>query len=109
MEQIFREISEGLGRFSKLIFSFPAVKGEKLPQKISLQTAQSKDENPLYYAEELIAEKCFHRSLSREDTVPYLQSRTEECRFRQINLFSEEGEISYRISKKGKISRSCSK
>jgi len=105
MERLFSELEQSLPSLSKIVLSAPAKKDSEHPQKILLQQILS-DGKIQFRAETHRENKVFHSSLSEEKVLPFLQKNLKEHAFRQINLFSSENEISFRISKKGKISRS---
>ena len=109
MQEILREIREGARLFVKMVFSAPAKKSPALSEKLSLTRAEENKNGTLFFAEEFIGTKAFHHSLTEEELIPFLTEKAEACRFRQVNLFSPEGEIAFRISKKGQISRSVNK
>ena len=89
---------------SKIVLSAPAKKDPELPFKIVL--VKKGDEMPMFAAEEFIGQKTFHKNLTFDALETYILEQSEACAFRQIGLFTREKEISFRISKKGKISRS---
>lgn len=89
---------------SKIVLSAPAKKAPELPSKIVL--VKKGNETPIFAAEEFIAPKTFHKNLSFDALEKYILEKNELCAFRQIGLFTREKEISFRISKKGKIARS---
>lgn len=89
---------------SKIILSAPGKKDPSLPFKVVL--VKKSDEFQSFSAEEFIGQKTFHKNLSPDALEGYLLKKVEECTFRQIGLFTQEKEISFRISKKGKIARS---
>ncbi len=101
---ILDEIRLQTPTLSKIILSAPAKKDASLPFKIVL--AKNSGEKNLFAAEEFIGQKTFHKSLNENQLDSYLLEKTENSAFRQIGVFTEEKEIAFRISKKGKIARS---
>lgn len=95
--------------YSKIIFSAPGEKSPSLPGKISLEKRQKKDGTAFYFAEIFRENKAFHQSLEADALLPFVQKVMESARFRQVNLFSLEGEVAFRISKKGKVSRTVNR
>ncbi len=107
MEKMFQEIRSCLHTLVKIVLSAPGSKNASGPERITLQKRIDRSGTALFSAEEKVGPKAFHKNLTPEDTLLYLQNALEESGFRQINLFSETGEVSFRISKKGKIARSA--
>ncbi len=105
MHEIFTEIQNEMQNLAKIILSNPAEKSNSLPEKISVQKKISKSGEILFSSEERIGAKAFHQNLSEKDLISYLQEKMASSAFRQIGLFTEEKEISFRISKKGKLLR----
>lgn len=91
---------------SKIILSAPGKKDASLPGKIVIVKKASEGSEPTFSAEEFIGQKAFHKSLPAKELPSYVTEKTQLCTYRQIGLFTEEKEISFRISKKGKIARS---
>ena len=104
MEKIFQEIREEK-HLVKIILSAPAKKGPSLPAKISLRKI-TKNGIASFSAEETVGNKAFHKTLSEEEMPLFVAEKLKELSFRQLGIFTEEKEISYRFSKKGKIARS---
>ncbi len=97
MEEILKEIEEALPLL--VVLSSPLKKDSALPVKITLR----KKEKNQYFAEEFIGTKAFHKTLSPEGLSAYIEEKMALSSFRQVGLFTEEKEIGFRISKKGKI------
>ncbi len=107
MEKIFQEIREEPS-IVKIVLSAPAKKDPSLPTKISLRKITKKDA-VTFSAEETVGTKAFHKTLPLEEMPLYVEEKLRDLSFRQLGIFTEEKEISYRFSKKGKISRSINK
>lgn len=105
MHEILNEVESQIETLSKIILSNPAEKNASLPDKISVQKKIQKNGEVHFFSEERIGPKAFHQNLSKEALSSYLNEKLSECTFRQIGLFTEEKEISFRISKKGKLLR----
>lgn len=105
MSELFEELERSLNVLNKIVFSSPGQKKEGLPEKITLQKQIKKDDSFVFLSESRVGNKALHRTLSPEEVLPFAQERMEAVLFRQVNLFSGEGEVAYRISKKGKVSR----
>ncbi len=95
--------------FSKIILSAPAEKSASVPAKIVLTQKRDRSGKIVFFAEEFKENKAFHKHLSPDRIGEYTESALAEARFRQVNLFTSEAEIGYRISKKGKISRTVNR
>ncbi len=104
MEKIFQELREEKN-LVKIILSAPAKKDPSLPSKISLRKI-TKNEKTSFSAEETVGTKAFHKTFSEEEMPLYIKEKLQDLSFRQLGIFTEEKEISYRFSKKGKIARS---
>jgi SAM-dependent methyltransferase len=109
MNEIIAEIQQAPEAFSKIIFSAPAKKAPETPNKISVEKRTRKDGAVEFFVERFVANKAFHSHLSSAELIPFAQNQLEEAEFRQVNLFSEAGEIAFRISKKGKVSRTVNR
>ncbi|MBQ4036508.1 MAG: SAM-dependent methyltransferase [Clostridia bacterium] len=103
LQQIVKEITESLPSLVKAVFSAP--RGSDLPRRIVLEKGEKMGES-LFFVEETRENKAFHRNLTEDEALSFLRETVEACAFRQINLFTSEKEIAFRISKKGKVSRS---
>ncbi|MBR5295392.1 MAG: SAM-dependent methyltransferase [Clostridia bacterium] len=104
MENIISEI-QNVPSLVKVILSAPAKKDPSLPTKITIR--RLKKQNQVFFsAEESVLPKAFHKTLSEENIGEYVKEKMLLSTFRQVGIFTEEKEISYRISKKGKICRS---
>ena len=103
MDEIFDQIAETKPLL--IVLSAPQKKDPLLPGKISLRKKEVKG-TLSYFAEELTEKKAFHKTLSPEEVPQYIKEKMALLSFRQIGLFDEEKEISFRISKKGKIAKS---
>ncbi len=106
LQQILDEIRSQENTLSKIVLSAPGKKDTDLPAKIVLVKKAKAETDFIFSAEEFIGQKAFHKALSRQELDGYISEKTALCAFRQIGLFTEEKEISFRISKKGKIARS---
>ncbi len=100
MEEILKEIENTLPLLT--VLSAPQKKDPSLPGKISIRKKEEEDKIR-FFAEEFIGKKAFHKTLSQEELFPYIKEKMLLSSFRQAGLFTEEKEISFRISKKGKI------
>ena len=109
MKEIIQELEQSPLAYSKIIFSAPGEKSPSLPGKISLEKRQKKDETDFYFAESFRENKAFHQSIEADALLSFVERVMEESRFRQVNLFSQEGEVAFRISKKGKVSRTVNR
>lgn len=105
MHEIISEIENEIETLSKIILSNPAEKDPSLPEKISVQKKMKKSGEASFLSEERRGPKAFHQNLSKASLSSYIEEKLSECAFRQIGLFTEEKEISFRISKKGKLLR----
>ncbi|MBE6712381.1 MAG: SAM-dependent methyltransferase [Ruminococcaceae bacterium] len=106
LRPVLEEISLQEKLLSKAVLSAPGKKDPALPFKIVIVKKEKGGDLPTFSAEEFIGQKTFHKSLSRKELDDYILEKSQLCAFRQIGLFTEEKEISFRISKKGKIARS---
>lgn len=106
LNSITDEIRLQRDTLSKIVLSAPGKKDASLPFKIVLVKKIKGGDLPTFSAEEFIGQKTFHKALPLEEIEAYITEKTELSAFRQIGLFTEEKEISFRISKKGKIARS---
>lgn len=104
MKNMMSELEREKSSLSRIILSSPEKKAS-LPEKISICGRLDKTGALSYLAEEQHGKKAFHKPLSPDEMPLYVEKALEEHRFRQVNLFSDLGEIAYRISKKGKVSR----
>ncbi len=109
MESIIAEIKAELDRVVKIILSAPGEKNPLLPEKITMQRTVTSSGTPSFRVEEFCANKAYHKTMSPDQVVELIQEKQTQASFRQINLFTEEKEISFRISKKGKIARSINR
>jgi SAM-dependent methyltransferase len=109
MQEILLEIKGCLSALAKIVLSAPGEKSPSLSEKILLVKAINKDGSPLFRAEEFRGNKTFHQSLSENQILSFIEEKCKENRFRQINLFTREQEISFRISKKGKVAKSINR
>ena len=105
MEEIFSEIRREGESLSRVVLSSPGKKGPDLPGKITLRKTLS-GAGYLFTAEEIRGEKAYHKSFSPDLLFAYLEEKNALSSFRQWDLFTSKGQICYRISKKGKLSRS---
>ncbi len=103
MDKIISEIQSI--SFAKIILSAPGKKDPSLPTKITIRKIE-KGKEIIFSAEEAILPKAFHKNLSSGELPEYIKEKLLLSSFRQVGIFTEEKEISYRISKKGKIARS---
>ncbi|MBQ3075716.1 MAG: SAM-dependent methyltransferase, partial [Clostridia bacterium] len=106
LQVIFDEIRLQENTLSKIVLSAPGKKETSLPTKIVITKKAKGGDAPTFSAEEFIGQKAFHKSFSRDALDAYILEKNGACAFRQIGLFTEEKEIAFRISKKGKIARS---
>jgi len=104
MQTIIDEIRLQSPSLSKIILSAPGKKDAALPVKIVI--VKKGGDHAAFSAEEFIGQKAFHKALTPEALEAFILEKTELSAFRQIGLFTEEKEIAFRISKKGKIARS---
>lgn len=72
-------------------------------RKIRIRRIALSDPSLLWQAEEQKENKAYQTNLTREGFFDYLSALCEEGAFRQANLFTGSEEISFRVSKKGKI------
>lgn len=100
MEEIQKEIERTAPLL--IVLSAPQKKDATLPNKITLRQKEVKGEKK-YFVEEFVEKKVFHQTLSPDLIWHYIEEKMSLCSFRQVGLFTEEKEISFRISKKGKI------
>ncbi len=70
---------------------------------VRLRRVALSDPALIWQAEELRENKAFQKNLTREGFFDFLSALCEEGAFRQANFFLREEEISFRVSKKGKI------
>ncbi len=106
MIEIIGEIEKDPASFSKIVLSAPGKKDPSLPEKVLLQKKLGKDGSAFFTGEEIIGTKAFHKNLSPDEVSSYVNQSLEKSQFRQANLFRDREEIAFRISKKGKISKS---
>lgn len=106
LQTILDEIHLQESALSKIVLSAPAKKGDDTPSKIVIVKKTKGGDIPTFSAEEFIGQKAFHKNLSSRELDGYILEKAELFSYRQIGLFTEEKEISFRISKKGKIARS---
>ncbi len=109
MQELFDELQERLGELNKIVLSAPSVKGEDTPDKICVQRKTAKNAPDRFFAEEFRQNKAFHKTLTQDDVSPFCRQAVERAGFRQINAFLSDAEIAYRISKKGKLSRTVNR
>lgn len=105
MKRLIDLIREEIGTLSKAVLSSPGKKCENLPTKIALTKKQKKDGSYVFLAEEQVGKKAFHKNLSPDQVCAFFAERIEENAFRQVNLFFEDKEVSFQISKKGKVTQ----
>ncbi len=108
MKDIMLEVEREKTSLSRIVLSSPEKK-QSLPEKISIRKVADKENTLSFLAEEQHGKKAFHKKLSSEDLPPYVEKALSEHHFRQVNLFSDVGEVAFRISKKGKICRTVNK
>ena len=108
METILREFCEFREEWNKIIFSSPRKKTGDAPEKITWQKKQNKN-GPIFFEDQKIGNKVFHKNLSPDQCDFAFEKNLSQFSFQQVNLFSEKEEISYRISKKGKVSRTVNR
>lgn len=106
LQTIVDEIRLQEGTLSKIVLSAPAKKGDGTPSRIVIVKKGKGGDPPTFSAEEFIGQKAFHKNLSSDELDGYIFEKAALFAYRQIGLFTEEKEISFRISKKGKIARS---
>ncbi len=109
MESIIAEIKAELDQLIKIVLSAPGEKNPLLPAKVVLQKTVGGEAKPSFRAEEFRANKAYHQTVAPHQVADFIQEKQGEASFRQINLFTAEKEISFRISKKGKIARSINR
>lgn len=107
MNDMILEVEREKNSLSRIVLSSPEKK-QSLPEKISIRRVKDGD-NSSFLAEEQHGKKAFHKKLSSADLTSYVENAFSDHHFRQLNLFSETGEVAFRISKKGKISRTVNK
>lgn len=105
-QKIIDEIRLQERTLSKIVLSAPAQKGDGTPSRIVIVKKEKGGDSPAFFSEEFIGQKVFHKNLSPAALEAYIREKSEAFSYRQIGLFTEEKEISFRISKKGKIARS---
>ncbi len=99
MNEIYDTAKAEEAALTKLIFS--DFRGRD--RTVRLRRVALSDPALIWQAEELRENKAFQKNLTREGFFDYLSALCEEGAFRQANFFLREEEISFRISKKGKI------
>ena len=109
MQSLFTEMEQNLDSFSRIIFSSPKEKSEEKPDKIILQKSLSKNGKASFSLETCINNKALRKPVGQDKILSFAKSTMEERNWRQVNLFLLDAEISYRISKKGKVSRSVNR
>ena len=103
MRRIIDEIASRKSGISKIIIS--DVKSvECAPEKIMLRPVKIADKSVKFQAEEKRGKQTFHKNLTDEGLESYLEEMLN-LGYRQTNIFCTDGAVSYRLSKKGKISR----
>jgi len=107
MKDMILEVEREKDSLSRIVLSSPEKK-QSLPEKISIRRVMD-GESFSFLAEEQHGKKAFHKKLSSEDLVSYVENALSAHCFRQLNLFGEAGEVAFRISKKGKICRTVNK
>ncbi len=109
MQSILAELEREIDSFSRVIFSAPKEKSDALPDKIILQKTVSGADRITFSLDMTVNHKALRKPLPKEDILSFAKKSLEERLWRQVNLFLPEKEISYRISKKGKVSRSINR
>ncbi len=109
MQLLLTEIEQRLDSFSRLILSAPKEKDPSLPDKLLLKRRVTREGKSAFSVESTVNNQAKQKSLEEGGVLPFVKKSLEERHFRQINLFVPEGEISFRISKKGKVSRSVNR
>ncbi len=108
MKEIILELEREKASLSRIVLSSPEKKNS-LPEKISIRACLDQNGSLSFLAEEQRGAKAFHQKLSPDEMPSYVEKALAEIAFRQINLFGEKGEVAFRVSKKGKISRTVNK
>ncbi len=107
MEEILQTIRAEEEVLARLVFSDFAKSGET--RKIALRPVALNDPAIRWQAEEQTQNKAFQKNLTQADFERYLEALFTERSFRQVNLFTPEYELSFRISKKGNVLKNCNR
>jgi len=108
LNDFYSRLESLIPQIHRAILSAPSKKDSSLPERIDYQKTSRKDEI-LFLAEKRIGKKAFHQNLSPEKLFSSIKEALEESGFRQTDLFCEDAQITFRISKKGKISQSVNR
>ncbi|MBR2615686.1 MAG: SAM-dependent methyltransferase [Clostridia bacterium] len=109
MEEIIRQVEKAPASWAKIVLSAAAKKGPALPEKISLEQVRQKEGEAVFFAREFVEKKVLQKPVALRELSAYLSEMLSLCAFRQVNLFCEESEIAFRISKKGKVTQSVNR
>ncbi len=109
MQEILNELTYSLGTLSKIILSSLGSVNPEAPEKISVQKIKTEGDAFRFSAEERRGKQAFHKNLDTEEMLRYVEEKLTCFSYRQVNLFTLEGEIAFRISKKGKITKTVNR